>query len=139
MSKTGSIILVEDDKDDQQLIAEILLAVGINNTVIAFDNGKDAFDHLLSSNDSPFIIICDINMPMMGGIELRKKITATERLRRKSIPFIFLTTTASPKAVQEAYEMSVQGFFEKSTQYTEFKRLVRLVYDYWQICRHPNN
>lgn len=139
MSKKGAIILVEDDKDDQQLIKEIIESAGIENDVDIFDNGKEAFDYLVTTTDSPFVIISDINMPVMSGLELRQKINANEYLRRKSIPFIFLTTTANPMAVQEAYEMSVQGFFEKSTQYRQFRTLIKLIYDYWQQCKHPNN
>src|SRR5687768_5633472 len=117
MSKKGPIMLVEDDKDDQQLISEIIRQLKIENRITCFNNGKEALDHLLKGIDQPLLILCDINMPVMGGIELRKQITANETLRRKSIPFIFLTTTASPNSVKEAYDMSVQGFFEKSNQY----------------------
>jgi len=139
MSKNASILLVDDDKDDQQIITDIIRELNIPNEVIIFNNGNEAYEYLVTSSDQPFLILCDINMPVMGGIELRKNITDNKALRRKSIPFIFLTTTASPKAVKEAYEMSVQGFFEKRTQYNDFKKVIQLVYEYWQECNHPNN
>lgn len=137
MSKKGSILLVDDDKDDQQLILDILESCGIKNNVTCLLNGQEALDHLLKIKEAPFLILCDMNMPVMGGIELRKRITDNEMLRRKSIPFIFLTTTASPSAVKEAYEMSVQGFFEKSSNIKGFKYLIELIYNYWQHCKHP--
>ena len=139
MSKKGVILLVEDDKDDQHLIIDILKSLNIKNEVVCFLNGKEALAYLLALTDSPFLIICDINMPVMGGIELRRNISNNEILRKKSIPFVFLTTTASPSAVREAYDMSVQGFFEKSTNIKDLKHLLQLVYEYWQQCRHPNN
>jgi CheY-like chemotaxis protein len=138
MSKKGPILLVEDDPDDQQFIIDILKDLGIPNEVTCFTNGHEAYSYLTSSIESPFLILCDINMPVMGGIELRRHITGNESLRRKSIPFIFLTTTANPSAVKEAYEMSVQGFFEKSISIKDFKQLVSLIYKYWQQCKHPN-
>lgn len=139
MSKKGAILLVEDDKDDQELITEIIKNLGIKNHILCVENGKQALDYLTSATEIPFLILCDMNMPIMGGIELRQRITNSEALRRKSIPFIFLTTTASPQAVKEAYEMSVQGFFEKSNGLEEFKKLIQLIYNYWQQCKHPNS
>jgi CheY-like chemotaxis protein len=139
MSKKGAILLVEDDTDDQEMMVDIIKGLGIKNHILCFANGKHALDYLTSATDIPFLILCDMNMPVMGGIELRKRITNSEALRSKSIPFIFLTTTASPQAVKEAYEMSVQGFFEKSTGLDEFKKLVKLIYSYWQQCKHPNS
>jgi len=53
-------------------------------------------------------------MPKMGGIERRKKINEDEEVRKKSIPFIYLTTIAGPPAMREAYEMCVQAFFKKA-------------------------
>lgn len=138
MSKKGSILLVDDDKDDQQLVLDILESCGIKNKVICISNGQQALDHLLKMKEAPFLILCDVNMPLMGGIELRKRITDNEILRKKSIPFIFLTTTATPQAIKDAYEMSVQGFFEKSADIKGFKQLIKLIYDYWQHCKHPN-
>lgn len=131
-------MLVDDDKDDQQLILDILESCGIKNKVTCLSNGQEALDHLLKIKDAPFLILCDVNMPLMGGIELRKRITDNEILRRKSIPFIFLTTTATPQAIKDAYEMSVQGFFEKSANMKDFKQSLKLIYDYWQLCKHPN-
>ncbi len=138
MSKKGSILLVDDDKDDQQLILDILENCGIKNKVVCLSNGEDALEYLLQMKNAPFLILCDVNMPLMNGIELRQRITDNELLRKKSIPFIFLTTTASPSAVKDAYEMSVQGFFEKGSDIKSFQELIKLIYNYWQHCKHPN-
>ncbi len=138
MSKKGSILLVDDDKDDQQLILDILENCGIKNKVVCLSNGEEALEYLLQMKNAPFLILCDVNMPLMNGIELRQRITDNELLRKKSIPFIFLTTTASPSAVKDAYEMSVQGFFEKGSDIKSFQELIKLIYNYWQHCKHPN-
>ncbi len=139
MTKKGPIILIDDDKDECDLIQEALRQLGIANKLVCFSNGKEAYDYLLSTEEQPFLIISDINMPVMNGIELRKQINENQELKRKSVPFIFLTTTASPAAVKEAYEMSVQGFFEKGSSIEEIKTQLSEMYNYWQKCRHPNN
>ncbi len=137
--KKGPIILIEDDKDDQELMQDILHQVHISNELICFTNGREALQYLKTTSDQPFLILSDVNMPLMNGLELGALINEDEELKNKSIPFIFLTTTASTSAVKQAYNMSVQGFFEKGANIKEIGKMIRLIYDYWQLCRHPNN
>jgi CheY-like chemotaxis protein len=75
----------------------------------------------------------------MNGLELRRKINETEHLRKKSIPFIFYSTTASEKAITEAYEMMVQGFFVKPSNLSEIKTMLKVIVDYWKLSKHPNS
>lgn len=139
MNRTGAIILVDDDSDECMLIEEAFRQLEVRNKIICFSNGAEALHYLKTTTDQPFIILSDVNMPAMNGLELRRQINADERLRKKSIPFVFLSTTASPAAIQEAYEMSVQGFFEKPMVMTQILDLLREIYHYWQRCKHPNN
>ena len=137
--KQGPIVLVEDDSDDQELIADALKAAGVQNPLRLFRNGKEAKDYLLTTQEKPLIIICDINMPVKDGFQLREEIQADDYLRMKSIPFIFLSTDASPSAVRKAYELTVQGFFKKPSNFTDFQHMLRLMIDYWCMCKHVNN
>jgi CheY-like chemotaxis protein len=139
MAKTGPIIIVEDDQEDQEVIAEVLRSIGVTNSLNFFDNGKLALEYLLETTDRPFIIICDINMPIMNGLELRDEINKNEYLTRKSTPFIFYTTHAEKHAVERAYLMSVQGFFQKPSTITEMQELLQQITSYWMSCHHPNN
>lgn len=75
----------------------------------------------------------------MDGIELRKHIEDDEKLRRKAIPFVFFSTVVTKKMVEEVYGMNVQGLFEKGTDYAQIKALLKQIFDYWQVCKHPNN
>lgn len=139
MANNGQIILIDDDKDECELMEDVFSQLNIPNRIVCFHDGRAAFDYLKKLTEQPFLIFSDINMPGMSGIELRKHINNDEELRSRSIPFIFFTTSAGAPAVKEAYEMSVQGFFEKPHEFGEIKRLVKSVVDYWQTCRHPNN
>jgi CheY-like chemotaxis protein len=77
-------------------------------------------------------------MRVMNGIELRKQINENENLRKKNIPFIYYTTSATEHAVKEAYEMSVQGFFVKEHDIKQIGALIHEIYTYWHWCQHPN-
>lgn len=139
MSKKGPILLIEDDEDDQLLISQAIQSLNIPNSIQVFHNGQEALDYLQTTQQQPFLILCDINMPKLNGLELRALINQNEQLRRKAIPFVFLTTTANAEAVQEAYDESVQGFYQKATTQTGLQRQLGLIVEYWQTCLHPNS
>ncbi len=139
MAKNGPILCIDDDADECELIKSVLLNEKIRNELVCFSDSNKAFTYLKTTDQQPFLIFCDINIPGMNGIEFRKKLHEDEELRRKSIPFVFFTTSAGTEAVRRAYEMNVQGFFEKPSSFKEITQLIRRIYDYWQICKHPNN
>ena len=136
---SGPIIIIEDDQDDRDIIEEVLKELSIPNETIWFTRCMDAFDYLKTHTNQPFIIFCDINLPGLTGIEFKRQIDADKELRKKSIPFVFLSTSADKKHVNEAYtEMTVQGYFQKANSYAEIKNNVRAILEYWKICKHPN-
>ena len=136
--KNGPIILVEDDMDDQEIIIDALKTLGLQNEIKTFDTGQKALDFLKNMEKQPFMIISDVNLPVMNGLQLKSEIQNNEYLRSKSIPFIFLTTSGDKKAVEEAYELQVQGFFVKEITYEGINKQLRGIIDYWKSCRHPN-
>ena len=133
----GPIILIDDDYDDLTILTTVLKQEGITNSVKIFTNGSDALEFLQTMTEKAFIILCDINMPKMNGMELQAAISADARLKEKSIPFVFFTTSATPLAIQQAYKSSVQGFFEKGDTMEKLVRRMRIIIDYWKECKHP--
>jgi len=139
MSHKGPIIIAEDDYDEREILQLIFQRLGVQNEVKFFDNGQLILDYLMTTPVKPFIIISDINLPLMNGIELRKAICENPELRRKSIPFIFLSTTANKAVIEHAYEMTVQGFFVKQNTLKEMEDRMRSILDYWKNCLHPDS
>lgn len=135
----GPIIIVEDDKDDQEIYAEAIKAIGITNKIRFFDGAEPAIDYLLTTREQPFIILSDVNMPVMNGLEFKEKIQKDDYLRLKGIPFVFISTNASGPAVRKAHELSVQGYFEKPASIKAIRDMLRILFEYWALCRHINN
>ncbi len=139
MSAKGPLVIIEDDLDDQLLLGEIFNEIKIDNPVLYFSDAKEALLYLQTTTDRPFIIICDVNLPKVNGLELKRIIDSDEQLRKKSIPFIFYSTAVSQQAIDEAYmHLNIQGFFQKGHNYAEIKELMRCMVDYWLHCWHPN-
>ena len=136
---SGPIVLVEDDEDDAEIFAEVLKDLNIPNKLISFINPTDAYHFLDNNSEQPYIIISDVNLPGMSGLEFKNKLDHNEKLKKKSIPFIFYSTSAEKKYVTEAYlHLTVQGFFLKGNSLKEIKDQLRIIFEYWKICQHPN-
>lgn len=78
-------------------------------------------------------------MPKMTGLELRKRIHENAALSLKCVPFLFFSTGADTKAVEQAYAMSVQGFFRKPMNISELIIVMRKIIDYWKECIAPSD
>jgi len=139
MAKQGPVILFEEDELEIQVIIQAFKKLQLPNKIHAFNNGDELLNYLYTTKEAPFIIISDIGDHVINGLELRRKINADEYLRKKSIPFVFLTDVKSKKAVAEAFEMSVQGYFLKQNTIADLEIHLRRIIDYWMACYHPNN
>jgi CheY-like chemotaxis protein len=137
MSKTGPIIIIDDDPDDQEMISRVIAKMNLENPVIKFYDGEEALHYFQHGNEQPFLTLCDINMPLMNGIELKENIQSDAFMRRKSFPFVYLTTTAHPDQIKKAYTLMVQGFFVKGQSYDELKETLIQIVSYWRKCSYP--
>ena len=93
--KSGPIIVIDDDADDKDIFESVLKELGVDNKRLWFTNCKDAFEYLRTTNEQPFIIFCDVNIPGLTGIEFKRQIDKHPQLRKKSIPFIFYSTSVN--------------------------------------------
>jgi CheY-like chemotaxis protein len=137
MISNDPIIIVDDDQDDQFLMRKICEKMNVQRKLIFFEDGREALRYLRTTDDKPFIILSDINMPAMNGLELLREIVKDDFIRMKSIPFIFFSTAASPSQIREAYALTVQGFFVKETSMSKIEHSLRVILDYWEHSKHP--
>jgi CheY-like chemotaxis protein len=137
MNKKGPIIVIEDDEDDRLFINDVFHDLNFKNEILFFENGQLALNYLMYGEFEPFIIICDINMPVLNGMDLKEEIQKSERLRVKCIPYLFFTTSANQQHVNAAYDMAVQGFFIKPYHLPELKSMIKKIVEYWQVSELP--
>ena len=138
MEKSGPIVFIDDDPDDQQLLHDIFADMGIISQLKIFSSGELALAYLREPETKPFLVISDINMPRMSGFELRTLLQEDTKLSEKCIPFIFCTTGATGNVVCEAYRQSVQGIFQKPVQYAQWKSMLQAIIAYWSEGISPN-
>jgi CheY-like chemotaxis protein len=139
MNKTGPIIIIEDDQDDQDILKDVFKKLAYENEVLFFADGEEALAYLNKPEHLPFLILSDINLPRLNGFDLRHKLKTDAELSIKCIPYLFFSTALSQKAVIDAYSMSVQGFFVKPTTTAEIEETISVIMEYWKKCATPNN
>lgn len=131
MKWTRTIMVIEDDMDDQELLKETFLDLNYPNPVIFFSNGDDALNYLCQTSSPPVLIISDINMPKMNGFEIRETIDASTELRKLDIPFVFLTTQSQKDAVANTYPLIDHGFFTKPYGMQDLRNTIKSIVEYW--------
>jgi CheY-like chemotaxis protein len=139
MNIPGPILVLDDDPDDHEIIRMLCENLKVCSSIIFFFNADELLFYLRTTQEQPFLILCDINMPLINGLEVRDIIWKDPYLRKKSIPFIFFSTSASKHQVDAAFEMTVQGFFLKGNSLDETERKLRTIFEYWLASKHPNS
>ncbi len=138
MDITGPIIVIDDDEDDRGFFKEVFEMLNYENEIIYFEDGQRALAFLIEEPIKPFLILSDINMPKLTGIELKEKIQINEKLRMKCIPYLFFTTSTNQQHVIDAYSKSVQGFFVKPSSIQQLASIIKKIIEYWRVCESPN-
>ncbi len=133
-SREVNILVVEDDEIDVKALLMAFKKLKIANPVTVAKDGIEGWE-ALQGLPRPYLIILDINMPRMNGIELLGKIRATEKFH-DSIVFV-LTTSTDDKDKFEAYNLNVAGYMLKSDMGTSFIRAIEMVEQYWKVVEFP--
>lgn len=133
------ILIIDDDLDDLEIIKEVFLSIDVKNEILFFHSGQELLHFLRTSDRQPLFILCDVNMPVMNGFALREEINSNKVLMLKSIPFLFLSTSAKQSEVLKAYTLTVQGYLKKPNSFTEYQQVLRDTVANWRNCLHPNS
>lgn len=133
----NAMLVVDDDKDDTELIRDAVNRLNISRPFQYFDGGAKLEEFILTSEVAPFLILCDLNLPNETGFTIRKRIAENTRIKYKSITFIFWSTDASEKQIQQAYDLPAQGFFFKPAKFQDLCDTLDTILRYWQMSKHP--
>ncbi|MES2141252.1 MAG: response regulator [Bacteroidota bacterium] len=135
---SGKILLIDDEKYEKELLKLALLKKNWDVEVEYFMDPEIALEYLKKTKDEIFLIISDMNMPKMSGLDLKKAIDSDETLRKRTIPFIFSSTSEEKTQVVSAYEYRVQGYFKKPLTSDKQAEMLDIIIKYWIICKHPD-
>lgn len=131
---TRRILIIDDDHEDQLLIQRAFSESPTACELLMLDNGEGALDLLRrasESNDTPHpdLIILDLNMPRMSGMDVLEVLRADRRLRR--IPVIVFTTSGAEEEINSCYDLGASSFIQKPSSFRGMKDLIACVTQYW--------
>ncbi len=131
-----SILLVEDNPDDEALTMRALRRNNLDNEVRVARSGEEALALLFGEPPheqayEPELVLLDLNLPKMDGLEVLRRIRADERTR--ALPVVMLTTSTEPLDVSRSYALGVNSYVRKPVNFLEFVEAVRQVGLYWLV------
>ena len=136
MQTLKPILLVEDDSVDAMTVRRAMRDLHVTNSVIHLVNGEEAIKYLTDPDkDKPFVILLDLNMPKMNGLEFLKIVKANTNL--KMIPVIVLTTSKEKRDVLDCFELGAAGYMIKPVDYAKFVEVLSTVMLYWSASEMP--
>lgn len=134
------ILIAEDDDGHAELIVEGLRETGLKNQIIRFDNGKDIWDYLVDihkdgsvQQNTEYLVMLDINMPLVDGTEVLRRIKNHEYM--KNIPVIMLTTTDDPREIEKCYQLGCNVYITKPVEFIKFAETLQKLGFFLQIIK----
>ena len=142
MSELGRILIVEDDPRDLELTLMSLGEYNLANEVVVTRDGEEALDYLYCrgqfdtrSNDNPAVMLLDLKLPKVDGLEVLQQIKSDERL--KLIPVVVLTSSQEEKDMMSSYKLGVNAYVVKPVDFHEFVNAVKELGVFWAVVNQP--
>ena len=137
MRSSKPILLIEDDQVDAMTVKRALKEIKVTNRLDIMQNGEEALSFLRNpENEKPGIILLDLNMPKMNGIEFLKIAKKDETLKR--IPVVILTTSKAERDKVDSFDLGVAGYMLKPVDYQKFIEVVKTIDLYWTLSELPD-
>ena len=137
MRDSKPILLLEDDTVDAMTVKRALKDIKVTNPLVRTCNGEEGLAYLRDEkNPKPCVILLDLNMPKMNGLEFLKVIKADEQF--KKIPAIVLTTSKDDQERFKGFQLNIAGYIIKPVDYMKFVEALKIVDLYWTLSEMPN-
>jgi CheY-like chemotaxis protein len=142
INKLGRILMVEDDPKDVELTLTALEEYNLANEIIVVHDGEEALDYLYyrgqfqrRATDNPAVILLDLKLPKVDGLEVLKQVKSNEKLRM--IPVVVLTSSNEEKDLVASYQLGVNAYVVKPVHFHEFANAIRELGVFWAVINEP--
>lgn len=142
MNDLRTVLLVEDSPRDVELTLEALREHRLANEVVVVHDGAEAMEYLLVQGPhasrvpgNPTVVLLDLKMPKMDGLEVLRRMRADERLR--TIPVVMLTSSNEERDVVESYKLGVNAYVVKPVGFVEFMEAIKNLGLFWAVLNQP--
>ena len=128
--KSLSILLIDDDEIERMKFKKVCSDISFPCSIVEAVNGKQALSFLNKIENTFNIIILDLHMPKMNGLELLKELKS--KIEFKNIPIIIMSNSEDDSELQKCYDYGVSGYFTKPAQFSKYSKKVKSLLKYWK-------
>lgn len=139
MDNNAPVFIVDSDLEDKEILEAAWNQLQFPNKLYFFKTAEEVIQQLENDSIVPFLIISELNLPKVSGLELKKYLLDHRGTNFKSIPFVFLTDIPSKKQVEEAYTLCTNGLFKKPDNFEKLKQQLIDIVKYWRESLVPMN
>jgi two-component system, response regulator len=143
MKRNNIILLVEDNADDVELTLRAFRTSKVLNEIVVVSDGVEALDYLFATGSHagrdrkllPEVVLLDLKLPKIGGLEVLKRMRTDERTRR--IPVVVLTSSNEERDILSSYDLGANSFVRKPVDFAQFADAARQLGMYWLVTNQP--
>ncbi len=135
MTDLRAILLIEDNPDDERLTIRALRQGNIANPILVARNGEEALTMLFSANPLPSVVLLDLKLPKIDGLEVLRRIRAHEPTHL--LPVVVLTSSSEERDIVESYSLGANSYVRKPVGFEQFTEAVRQLGLYWAVINQP--
>lgn len=138
MNRSNVILLVEDNCDDVEITLRAFRKSNVPSEIVVVRDGVEALDYMFAAGahagrqkSQPDVILLDLKLPRVGGLEVLRRLRGEERTRR--VPVVVLTSSNEEKDILSSYDLGASSFVRKPVDFTEFMEVARQLGQYWLV------
>ncbi|MFZ4555644.1 MAG: response regulator [Pseudanabaena sp.] len=131
MKTLPNIILVEDNPDDERLAIRALRKGNVANEILVARNGEEAINMILSADPLPCVVLLDLKLPKIDGLEVLRRIRAEPRTHL--LPVVVLTSSSEDRDIVESYSLGANSYVRKPVEFDRFTEAVKQLGLYWAL------
>ncbi|WP_448603085.1 response regulator [Thermoleptolyngbya sp.] len=129
------LLLVEDNPDDERLTIRALRRGNLSNEILIARNGEEALNLLFGLELLPCVVLLDLKLPKIDGLDVLRRIRANERTRLQ--PVVILTSSSEDRDIIESYSLGANSYVRKPVEFEQFTEAVRQLGLYWALISEP--
>lgn len=135
MASQQTILLVEDNPDDERLAVRALRRANISAEILIARNGEEALATVFNANLLPIVMILDLKLPKIDGLDVLRAIRANERT--SLLPVVILTSSSEQRDIIDSYQLGANSYVRKPIEFTQFTEAVGQLATYWAGINEP--
>jgi len=135
MHRSNKILLVEDNPDDVELARRAFRKINVTEEIAVASDGAAALAYMMDAESMPSLVLLDLQLPKVHGLDVLRRLRAEKRTRR--VPIVMLTSSREERDIQTSYDLGANSFIHKPVDFSQFLDTAKTLIHYWLRTNEP--